>query len=357
MIKRNYPVFTGDVKNLGGKDMVLSRMVNHYTALTKAKPVINNSTPFQGVKKTAHEKKKDLYRKEEFHNVREAYKKISTAKHYVDNSKPDTYNMKPKNCYKSVKEKYDEIEHLRTLKAMTKRILSIGKMHERKKNRYDPIANPTYIFRDCNEKKQKMDNDAIKLISLKELNEKLRKMNDKERNKLLLGKTVYDAVDDIDVDNWNQKCKKQQKNRPKSAAPTQKKNKNNDIYNPIHLEYNPEKYIKIHQFNRDNEPEKLMENYNKQKNLEKNKNSKIANNKINFGLLPVYNDNDANGIDNAENEFITKVRQFIIDNNVYTDDNFKVLLQELLEKNKDCKKITKAEIERIVRDIKEFLES
>lgn len=353
MIKRNYPVFTGDVKNLGGKDMVLSRMVNHYNALTKAKPVVNTSKPHPGVKKTSHEIKKDLYKKEEFHNVREAYKKISTVKHYVDNKMPETYKMKPKNCYKSIKEKYDEVEHLRTLKAMTKRILSIGKMHERKKNRYDPIANPTYIFRDCNEK-QKMDNDAIKLISLKELNEKLRKMNDKERNKLLLGKTVYDAINDIDVDNWNKNCKKQM--RPKSAMNIKKNNNNDIIYNPIHLEYNPEKYIKIHQFNRENEPEKLMENYNKQKK-EKNKSSKIANNKINFSLLPVYNDNDANGIDSAENEFITKVRQFIIDNNIYTDDNFKILLRELIEKNKDCKNITKAEIERIVNDIKEFLES
>lgn len=146
MIVRNYPITTDNVKNVGGKDMILSSMVNHYSALSQAKPVIDTKAPHPPVKKTFHEIKGDLYRREQFLNVREAYKKVSNVKHYVDDKKPKTYNMKPKNCFKSVKEKYEEIEHLRTLKAMSKRILSIGKMHERKKNRHDPIANPTYFF-------------------------------------------------------------------------------------------------------------------------------------------------------------------------------------------------------------------
>ena len=146
MIVRNYPITTDNVKNVGGKDMILTRMVNHYSALSNAKSVIDTKAPHPPVKKTKHEIKGDLYRREQFHNVREAYKKVSNAKCYVDNKKPVTYNMKPKNHFKSIKEKYEDIEHLRTLKAMSKRILSIGKMHERKKNRFDPIANPTYFF-------------------------------------------------------------------------------------------------------------------------------------------------------------------------------------------------------------------
>ena len=75
MIVRNYPITTDNVRNVGGKDMILSRMVNHYSALSKAKSVIDTKAPFQGIKKTQHEIKGDLFRREQFHNVREAYKK------------------------------------------------------------------------------------------------------------------------------------------------------------------------------------------------------------------------------------------------------------------------------------------
>ena len=351
MIVRNYPITTDNVKNVGGKDMILSRMVNHYTALTKAKSVIDTRKPHPAIKKTNHEIKKDLYKKEEFHNVREAYKKISSTKHYIDNKEPDTFNMKRKNFNKPIKEKYDEIEHLRTLKAMTKRIFSLGKMHERKKNRYDPICNPTYFFRDANQKQNQHD-EAMKLISLKNLNEKLKKMNEKEKNKLLLGNTIYEAVENIDVDNWNQICKKQmQQQRPKSVI----NKKNQIITNPIHLEYNPEKYIQIHKFNRENDGEKIMKKYKNQK--KKGSAPKNIKNKIQYDKLPIYNDNDVNGIDNAESEFIDNVRQFIIENDIYTDQNFNELVQKLVEKNKDCKNISKYQIQKIVLDIKSFLEA
>ena len=349
MIVRNYPITTDNVKNVGGKDMILSRMVNHYTALTKAKSVIDTRKPHPAIKKTNHEIKKDLYKKEEFHNVREAYKKISSTKHYIDNKEPDTFNMKRKNFNKPIKEKYDEIEHLRTLKAMTKRIFSLGKMHERKKNRYDPICNPTYFFRDANQKQNPHD-EAIKLISLKNLNEKLKKMNEKEKNKLLLGNEIYEAIENIDIDNWNQVCKKQQEQRPKSAI----NKKNKAITNPIHLEYNPEKYIQIHKFNRENEPDKIMKRYNSQK--KKGSMTKSVKNKINYDKLPIYNDNDVNGADSAQDNFIDNVRQFIIDYNIYTDKDFNELVQQLVEKNKNCKNITKYQIQKVVLDIKTFLE-
>ena len=70
---------------------------------------------------------------------------------------------------------------------MQKRVFSFGKMHERKKNRFDPIANPTYFFFFF--LKHDPKGEATKLITLKNLNEKLRMMNEKEKekNKLLLG--------------------------------------------------------------------------------------------------------------------------------------------------------------------------
>ena len=377
MIVRNYPITTDNVRNVGGKDMILTRMVNHYSALSKAKPVVDTTAPHPGVKKTQHEIKGDLFRKEKFHNVREAYKKVSTVKHYVDDKKPFTYDMKPKNCFKSAKEKYEEIEHLRTLKAMQKRVLSIGKMHERKKNRFDPIANPTYFF--FNALKHDPKSEATKLITLKNLNEKLRQMNEKEKNRLLLGNTIYEAVENVDVDNWVQKCNKNIK-RPKSAAQKNNeyidnidniKNKKKNT-NAILMEYNPGKFMKIHQFNRDNEGDKIIKRRQKKKEEEEKNKNRISNNtsktksmtlksKINNGLLtdkiPIYNDNNPNGEDDSLDKFNSDVRQFIIENNVYRDEDFDVLIEELVKRNKNNKNVTRTAIEKIVLDIKDDLEN
>ena len=388
MIIRNYPITTDNVKNVGGKDMILTRMVNHYSALSHVKPIVDTKAPHPAVKKTPHEKKGDLYRKEEFHNVREAYKKVANVKHYVDNKKPDTYDIKHKNVFKPIKEKYADIEHLRTLKAMSKRILSIGKMHERKKNRFDPISNPTYFFMNALGKRDPK-NEATKLISLKNLNEKYKHLNEEKRNKLLLGEEVYDAVEDIDVDNWLNKCNKNI-TRPKSALNNTKNkfnennnfnpNNNNNIgMNSTLMEYNPEKFAKIHKFNRDNEGEKIIK---RRKQKEEEKNRKIQNksnksvnssinsskikamtfqNKINKGMIlgeiPIYKDIEPNGENNSIKQFNSDILQFIIKNNIFRDKDFDVLIEELVKKNKGIKNVGRTFIERIVLEIQNDLET
>ena len=380
MIVRNYPITTDNVRNVGGKDMILSRMVNHYSALSEAKPVVDTKAPDSKAKKTPHEIKGDLFRREEFHNVREAYKKVSNAKSYIDNKEPTTFKNKRKNCFKSVKEKYEDIEHLRTLKAMSKRILSIGKMHERKKNRFDPIANPTYFF--LNTQKRDSNNEATKLISLKNLNAKLKVMNEDKKNKLLLGNTVYEAVNNIDVDNWLQKCNKniirpksEINNYNKSYYDNEKNRKNKKLKNNAILEeYNPEKFMKIHKFNRENEGDKIVKRRQKKKAEEekanlKNKNSNSISksnsmalkSKINKGLLieqiPIYIDNEPNGDDYAFNKFNDDVRQFIIVNNIYRDEDYDVLIEELVKKNNNKKNLTRTAIEKTVLDIKNALDN
>ena len=378
MIVRNYPITTDNVRNVGGKDMILSRMVNHYSALSEVKPVVDTKAPHPKVKKTPHEIKGDLFRREQFHNVREAYKKVSNAKSYIDNKEPTTFKKKRKNCFKSVKEKYEDIEHLRTLKAMSKRILSIGKMHERKKNRFDPIANPTYFF--LNAQKRDSNNEATKLISLKNLNAKLKVMNEDKKNKLLLGNTVYEAVNNIDVDNWIQKCNKNI-TRPKSAVnnynksyyDNEKNRKNKKLKNNAILEeYNPEKFMKIHKFNRENEGDKIVKRRQKKKAEEekanlKNKNvnniskpsSMTLKSKINKGLLieqiPIYIDDEPNGEDYAFNKFNDDVRQFIIVNNIYRDEDYDALIEELAKKN-NKKNLARTTIEKTVLDIKNALD-
>jgi hypothetical protein len=350
--------------------------------------VVDTKAPHPRIKKTPHEIKGDLYRREQFHNVREAYKKVSNVQHYVDDKKPVTYDMKPKNNFKSVKEKYADIEHLRTLKAMSQRILSIGKMHERRKNRYDPISNPTYFFMNALGKRDPK-NEATKLISLKNLNEKYKNLNKAERNKLLLGSEVYDAVEDIDVDNWIQKCKKNI-TRPKSAV-NKNKNKNKDnINNNINydvnkkgtnstlVEYNTEKIMQIHKFNRENEGDKIIQR-RKKKEEEKNRNNQNKNkstasninfsksksmtlkSKINNGMLldqiPVYNYIEPNGENNSINQFHKDILQFIIENNVFRDEDFNILIEELIKKNSKNQNITRTLVERIVFEIKNDLEN
>ena len=381
MIVRNYPITTDNVRNVGGKDMILTRMVNHYTALSRMKPIVDTKAPHPAVKKTPHEIKGDLFRPEKFHNVRETYKKVSNVNHYVDDKKPATFNMKPKNTFKSIKEKYADIEHLRTLKAMSQRILSIGKMHERKKNRYDPIANPTYFFMNALGKRDPK-NEATKLISLKNLNEKYKNLNQEKRNKLLLGNEIYEAVEDIDVDNWVQKCKKNI-TRPKSAVNKNKINdnlnnninvNNNKGTNSTLVEYNPEKFMKIHKFNRENEGDKIIQK-RKKKEEEKNRKNKSTmssvnssksksmtfRNKIKKGMLleqiPLYKEIEANGENNSYMQFHTDILQFIIQNNVFKDEDFDILIEELVKKNIGNKNVTRSLIERIVLEIKNDLEN
>jgi hypothetical protein len=108
--------------------------------------------------------------KEEYFNVRQTYKGVSNVKPQIDAKQPFTFNMGKKNKHQSAKDKFDDFEHVRRLNAMSKRILSLGKPHERKKNIHDPIANPTYFFRKAG------DDKGIKLISLENFNEKLKEL-------------------------------------------------------------------------------------------------------------------------------------------------------------------------------------
>ena len=338
---RNYPITTDNVNNLGGKELILKRMVNHYNALTKVKSKIDDSTPFLGIKKTESEKRRNLNQKEEFRNVREAYKKVSSVKAYVDNKKPFTYDKRPKGIYNTAKEKYDKMEHLRILEAMSKRILSIGKMHERKKNKDDPIANPIYFFRNPNEKNNidNTTNKAAKLISLKTLNERLKNLNEEEKNKMLLGETVYKTI----------KEERENKPRPKSSLyPLVKTNKKNLGY----IEYEPEKYIKMHNLNRFGDGNYIINEHKKNKD-KKNKtkktdnNSKSSSRKIMNQNYPLF--------DGDEKMFEKNILQFVIQNRIFSDNDFDIMKNGICKKNENCN-IKKSDIERIINRIKEQLD-
>jgi hypothetical protein len=51
MKKRRPITATDDVRNMGGKEVVLNRMVNHYKSISNAKPSIQITPPFHINKK------------------------------------------------------------------------------------------------------------------------------------------------------------------------------------------------------------------------------------------------------------------------------------------------------------------
>jgi len=65
---------------------------------------------------------------DEFYNVRQTYKSIINVKPSIDNKKPLTYDMTKLSKINSAKEKFEDMEHIRRLDAMTKRIATLGKV-------------------------------------------------------------------------------------------------------------------------------------------------------------------------------------------------------------------------------------
>lgn len=129
-------VQTDDVRNLGGKELVLKRLVNHYRALSNAKPKIQIEEPHKHVdanKSKGGFKSKikiiqEYIQKQEFYNVRQTYKGVSNVKPMVDANKPFTFDMGKGNKIQKGNEKFEDFEHIRRLNAMSKRILSLGKV-------------------------------------------------------------------------------------------------------------------------------------------------------------------------------------------------------------------------------------
>jgi hypothetical protein len=77
---------------------------------------------------------------------------VNTKKR-IDNGQPNTYDWGKRFKPTRANEIFDDIEHIRRLDAMSKRILAFGKKHERRKNKDDPIANPPYFFVSGDQKK------------------------------------------------------------------------------------------------------------------------------------------------------------------------------------------------------------
>ena len=132
--------------------------------------------------------------------------------------------------------------------------------------------------------------------------------------------------------------------------------------------------MQIHKFNRENEGEKIIQRRKKKEEEKNRKNKTTVNsinsskskpltfiNKINKGMLlneiPIYKEIEPNGENNSLMQFHTDILQFIIKNNVFKDEDFNILIEELVKKNFENRNVTRSVIERIVLEIKNDLET
>ena len=71
-------------------------------------------------------------------------------------------------------------------------------------------------------------------------------------------------------------------------------------------------------------------------------------NKINQGLkVPIYIENEENGENQSMKKFEEDIKQFVIDNNIYRDEDFDFFIEELVKQNKNNQKITRNKIKEI----------
>jgi hypothetical protein len=117
-----------DVRTVGGKDIVLKRLVNHYKAISNAKPEIKIDPPKLFTKnKTNFEN--NIYNKDEYYNIRQTYKGVANVKATIDDKVPFTFKMGKSQKNGTAKEQFQDLEHVRRLISMQKRIISIGKVY------------------------------------------------------------------------------------------------------------------------------------------------------------------------------------------------------------------------------------
>lgn len=190
------------IDTVGGKKQVIGAFRRHYEALKDIQASVDNGTPLQCVKaqdqekqKHGKEKKKHLkekIRKKRFQKnkkndlVRKTQKSIRNIKKSKRSKRID--NNIPKSFYKSSsltsarrrREFLKQQEHERRLIKMQRQMQESHTFKERKKNKYDTVANPVKLFRrvmtpDCDIQclsasskflgRLKISNEVIRLMS------------------------------------------------------------------------------------------------------------------------------------------------------------------------------------------------
>ncbi|KAL4505429.1 hypothetical protein ABPG72_002491 [Tetrahymena utriculariae] len=145
-------VFSPDVRNLGGRKLLVNQIYNHRVSLGNIKPIIGS---FDSPHSMAKKGKKIVSFKEieDKQNLIIMHNKISKVKKSIDNNKPVSFNLirqgQPGGAtFKQYQ--FMQEEHYKNLLAQKKQIESFGSMNDRKKNINDFIAYPPKFFRRLN---------------------------------------------------------------------------------------------------------------------------------------------------------------------------------------------------------------
>ena len=142
--------FHPDSRNLGGRKEIVDMLNNHHLSLLNMKATMHTRGHALRFVRA-----KSGHLRDEFKNVRatfQAVKKVKGGRLHIL-THPGTDSTCPKGFALARKfhsmrgPNYHLQEHNRNTRSLQRRLLRIGSMTERKKNPYDPIANPALFFR------------------------------------------------------------------------------------------------------------------------------------------------------------------------------------------------------------------
>ena len=147
--------FVDDIGNMGGRDRYIERMICHQERMSNIKPVVRIEAPkhcFEGgTRKTPRPSSAGVARGE-FGEVREAFKRILSARPAVDTSTPRgaaemAQRLSRNRTLGAKQQRYVAEQHERNMKHMARRIANSGSLTERKKNKLDPTLYPPWLLR------------------------------------------------------------------------------------------------------------------------------------------------------------------------------------------------------------------
>ena len=149
-------IFAPNEKNLGGRKQINELVYNHHLSLLKIKPTLNTFLNGDLLQKPPQKTFNKLNEELEFNEVYHSFKKVAHLKKgYINNDQPKTLDFKKNLAKKTMKqEKFIKSEHENHMISQRLRIERINKLVERKKNEFDPIANPNYEIKAKPKKKK-----------------------------------------------------------------------------------------------------------------------------------------------------------------------------------------------------------
>ena len=139
---------------VGGRDSYVQRMLSHQRKLAEVRPTVQLQAPKAafagGTRRTPRAPPKVATKHDEFTEVREAFRRIVTAKHGIANSNDGAQELSARISAArraSGKINYEATAHAARLRNQERRIRSARTLVERKKNKLDAEIYPSRLMR------------------------------------------------------------------------------------------------------------------------------------------------------------------------------------------------------------------